>query len=62
MSRYYGHVLLIFTDGTTDRVGGNRTRIEDGVLTVLTARVDGVHTDLRHFVIANVKSWRWEDK
>lgn len=34
MSRYYGYVLIDFTDGTSERVGGNRTRYlsDDGVL------------------------------
>lgn len=62
MSRYYGYVLIDFTDGTSERVGGNRTRYlsDDGVLVVYTALDYGPDTDVRHFPLANIKSWRWE--
>ncbi len=60
MSRYYGYVLIDFMDGTTERVGGNRERLGDGMLVVYTARDYGPDTDVRHFPLANIKSWRWE--
>lgn len=60
MSRYYGYVLIEFTDGATERVGGNRHRVHEGQLVVLTEGSYGAITNARYFPLANVKTYRWE--
>ena len=61
MSRYYGHVLITFTDGKVDRVGGNRAEIRDEQVVVYTAGNYGTNTDFRHFPLVNIREWHWEE-
>lgn len=60
MSRYFGYMIILFTDGTTERVGGNKHAVQDGVLIVRTDSSYGSARDVRYFPLANVKSYHWE--
>lgn len=63
MSRYYGHVLITFTDGTTERVGGNRDRIQDDLLVIFTTDTTyGSTKDTHKYPLINIREWYWEDK
>lgn len=62
MSRYYGHLVVTFTDGTTERVGGNRHEVREGVLSVWTDASYGGMRDRRWFPLSGVRSYRWEDE
>ena len=62
MSRYYGHVLITFTDGTTERVGANKDRIQDNVLVIFTDTTYGATKDVRRYPLVNVHEWHWEDE
>ena len=61
MSRYYDYMLIKFMDGSTERVGGNEISLHDGVLSVRTTRTYGPSSDVRHFPLANIKSYHWEE-
>ncbi|MET3349630.1 UNVERIFIED_ORG: hypothetical protein ABID57_001302 [Arthrobacter sp. UYEF1] len=64
MSRHYGHIVITFNDGTTERVGGNRHHLTgDGtVLVVCTAPAYGGELrDVRNFPIASIREYHWED-
>lgn len=61
MSRYFGHVIVTFTDGTTQKVGGNRDRVANGVLTIWTDTTYGDIRDKVNFPLTSIRSWRWED-
>lgn len=61
MSRYFGHVLIDFMDGRTDRVGGNRTDVHEGQLIVKTVNTYGGVSDVHWFPLVNIRSYRWED-
>lgn len=63
MSRYYGYMVITFTNGTTERVGGNRHHLAgDGtVLVVCTApSYGGALQDVHNYPIANIKEYHWE--
>lgn len=60
MSRYFGHVLIEFMDGTTARVGGNRSVVRDDQLIVKTESSYGDAKDIWFFPLANIKNYRWE--
>lgn len=61
MSRYYGQVIITFTDGSVEKVGGNRARTHDGILVVCTeGSYGGDARDVHHFPLVNIRSWRWE--
>jgi hypothetical protein len=63
MSRYWGEVVITFTDGTTETVGGNRERVQDGVLTVWTQPDPGYGPGekARRFPLINIREWHWKD-
>ena len=48
-----------FTDGTIREVYANRTRIQDGVLSIWTESYGA--RDWNHFPLVNVKSWKSRD-
>ncbi|WP_269939030.1 hypothetical protein [Arthrobacter sp. HY1533] len=61
MSRYYGYVLITFTDGTTTRVGGNDAVTRNDQLVVKTnSDYGGAARDVQFFPLSNIKTWRWE--
>jgi hypothetical protein len=60
--RFYGYMLIEFTDGSNDRVGGNRDRIADGVLQVYTDDGYGQWKDIRNYPLANIKEYHWEER
>ncbi len=57
--RDYAYYAITFTDGTTERIYANRTRIEDGVLSIWCENHGA--RDWHHFPLANVKTWKKED-
>ena len=59
---YYDHAVITFIDGTTERGGGNRERVVDGVLHIWTEDSMGGVTDKRSYPLVSVRSWRWEGK
>ena len=62
MSRYYGHVIIEFMDGSTARVGGNRAS-SDGLL--LKVSTEGNYADVRditQYPLVNIRSWKWESE
>jgi len=61
VKRYYGHLVIELVDGSTERVGGNRHSVADGVLTVWTES-DGFVDSRRYFSLSSVISFRWEDE
>lgn len=61
MSRHFGHVLIDFMDGRTDRVGGNRIDVHNGQLIVKTVNSYGDASDVHWFPLVNIRSYRWED-
>jgi hypothetical protein len=62
MSRYYGYMIVTFTDGTTQRVGGNRDHINEGVLVVSTDRGYADRTDHHYFPLCNIREYHWEEQ
>lgn len=62
MSRYFGYMVIEFTDGTTERFGGNRDSIHEGVLRVWTDGSYGGTRDHKSWPLINVKSYQWEDE
>lgn len=62
MKRYYGHLVIELVDGNTERVGGNRHSVADGVLTVWTETDYGLIENRRYFSLSSVISFRWEDE
>lgn len=60
MSRYFGYVVIDFMDDSTERVGGNRHEVREGVLQVWTESYGA--RDHHYFPLANIKSWRWEER
>ena len=62
MSRYFGHVLIEFMDGTSVRIGGNRAVTHEGQLVIKTEDSYGGTRDTRWFPLVNIRSWRWENE
>jgi hypothetical protein len=58
--RYYDTATITFLDGTTEKVGGNREEVRDGVLTIWTTNSYGDNRDRVQFPLSAIKSWRWE--
>lgn len=57
--RYYDYVDITFVDGATERIGGNRERVEEGVLSIWTDS-NGFIEDMVKFPLCSIRSWRWE--
>ena len=62
MSRYFGHVLIEFMDGTAARIGGNRAVIHEGQLVIKLEDNYGGTRNTRWFPLVNIRSWRWENE
>ena len=57
---YIDHCNVVFIDGSTQRITGNREEVRDGVLTILTRSTYGDARDVVRLPLSNIKSWSWE--
>ena len=62
MARRYGHMVITFMDGTSQRIGGNGDNLKgDGaVLSVWYDDGYGQLRDVHNFPIANIREYHWE--
>ena len=61
MSRYFGHVLIEFMDGTSVRIGGSRAVTHEGQLVIKTEDSYGTR-DTRWFPLVNIRTGRGENE
>lgn len=54
--RDFGTYVVTFMDGAEESVFANRSRIEEGVLTIWTENYGA--SDFRYFPLVNIRTWR----
>lgn len=62
MNHYFDHMLIDFTDGTSERYGGNRMSLLEGILSVWTDSTLGGARDGKSWPLSGIRSYRWEEE